>query len=59
MKRRYFSIRVYESTPHLADEIARELGCLRVTGQGVIQGSAGVMLDRIARGEFKVVRVDQ
>ena len=59
MKRRVFAVRVDELTPQIVDGIARELGCLRITGHGVLQGAAGVMLDRIARGELKVVRVDQ
>ena len=59
MKRRVFAVRVDEPTPQIVDGIARELGCLRITGQGVLQGAAGVMLDRIARGELKVVRGDQ
>ena len=55
MNRRVFAIRVYEDTPEIVEEIAKEFGCLRINGEGVLKGSAGVLLDKIAQGQLKVV----
>ena len=57
--RRVFAVRVDVPTPDIIDAIAREFKCFRITGDGYLKGATGVMLDRIARGELKVVRADQ
>jgi hypothetical protein len=54
-KRRLFSIRVDQITPELIDSIAKEFGCKRIDGKGVIKGSAGVLLDKIAQGRLRII----
>ena len=56
--RRVFAVRVDVPTPEIIDSIAMELKCCRITGDGYLKGATGVMLDRIARGELKVVKAD-
>ena len=56
--RRVFACRVDVSTPEIVEAMAKDLGCLRVNGQGELTGACGVMLDRIAQGRLKVVPVD-
>jgi hypothetical protein len=53
--RRVFACRVDVSTPEIVEAIAKDLGCLRVDGEGVLVGAAGVLLDRIAQGKLKIV----
>jgi hypothetical protein len=55
-KRRIFACRVYVDTPEVVEEIAKEFGCLRINGDGVVSGAAGVLLDRIADGSIRLVR---
>jgi hypothetical protein len=45
-------------TPAAVEALAKELGCLRVNGDGELVGACGVMLDRIASGQLKVVEVE-
>ena len=40
-KRRMWGIRVNADTPHILDEMAEELGCLRIDGGGYLCGSTG------------------
>ena len=54
-KRRIFSTRVDVETPDIVDAIAKELGYLRIDGSGIVQGSTGVMLDKIAQGHLRIV----
>ena len=56
-KRRVWGIRVNADTPHILDEMAEELGCLRIDGGGYLCGSTGVLLDKIAKGEFIIKKV--
>lgn len=56
--RRVFACRVAVDTPAVVEALAKELGCLRVNGDGEIAGACGVMLDRIASGQLKVVQAD-
>ena len=56
--RRVFACRVDVSTPEIVEELAKDLGCLRVNGSGELVGAAGVLLDRIAQGRFKIVPVE-
>ena len=56
--RRVFACRVDVSTPDIVEELAQELGCLRVNGAGELTGACGVMLDRIAQGKLRVVPVE-
>ena len=56
-KRRVWGIRVNVDTPHILDEMAEELGCLRIDGGGYLCGSTGVLLDKIAKGEFIIKKV--
>ena len=58
-KRRIFATRVDVETPDIVDAIAKELGYLRIDGSGIVQGSAGVMLDKIAQGYLKIVPVSE
>ena len=58
MKRRVFAIRVDADTPEIVEEMAKEFGCLRINGEGFLKGSAGVLLDKIAQGQLKVVSPD-
>jgi hypothetical protein len=55
--RRVFACRVAVETPAIVEALAKELGCLRVNGDGELTGACGVMLDRIASGRLKVVPV--
>jgi len=55
--RRVFACRVAVETPAIVEALAKELGCLRVDGSGELVGACGVMLDRIASGQLKVVPV--
>lgn len=56
--RRVFACRVAVETPTIVEALAKELGCLRVNGDGELTGACGVMLDRIASGQLKVVPAD-
>ena len=56
--RRVFACRVAVGTPAVVEALAKELGCLRINGDGEIAGACGVMLDRIASGQLKVVRAN-
>ena len=53
--RRVFACRVDISTPEIVEAMAKDLGCLRVNGEGELVGAAGVLLDRIAQGRLKVI----
>ena len=53
--RRVFACRVAVETPAVVEALAKELGCYRVNGEGELVGACGVMLDRIASGQLKVV----
>ena len=53
--RRVFACRVAVDTPAAVEALAKELGCLRVDGAGDLVGACGVMLDRIASGQLKVI----
>ena len=53
--RRVFACRVDVSTPEIVEAMAKDLGCLRVDGEGELTGACGVMLDRIAQGKLKVI----
>lgn len=53
--RRVFACRVDVSTPEIVEAMAKDLGCLRVNGEGELVGAAGILLDRIAQGTLKVV----
>ena len=48
-------MRVDQITPEVIDSIAKEFGCKRIDGKGVIKGSAGVLLDKIAQGKLKII----
>ena len=54
--RRVFACRVAVDTPAIVETLAKDLGCIRINGDGEIVGACGVMLDRIASGQLKVVR---
>ena len=51
-KRRVFAVRVNTETPEILDNLARQYGCLRINGEGILVGSTGVLLDKIASGEI-------
>lgn len=55
MARRLWATRVDSETPAIMDSIAKDLGFKRINGDGVIQGSAGVLFDKIAQGHFKII----
>ena len=55
--RRVFACRVDVATPEIVESLAKDLGCLRINGEGVLTGACG-MLDRIAQGRLKVVLVE-
>lgn len=55
-KRRVFAVRVNESTPDIVERIAKDLGCMRITGEFELKGAAGVLLDRIASGQLVVTQ---
>ena len=46
------------ATPEIVESLAKDLGCLRINGEGVLTGACGVMLDRIAQGRLKVIPVE-
>ena len=56
--RRVFACRVDVSTPEIVEAMAKDLGCLRVNGEGELVGAAGVLLDRIAQGRLRIVPVE-
>ena len=56
--RRVFACRVAVDTPGAVDALAKELGCLRINGDGELVGACGVMLDRIANGRLLVVAAE-
>ena len=58
-QRRLFSIRVDPNTTKVIDSIAKEFGCKRIDGKGVIKGSAGVLLDKIAQGKLMIISISQ
>ena len=53
--RRVFACRVAVETPAVVEALAKELGCIRINGDGEIVGACGVMLDRIASGQLMVI----
>ena len=53
--RRVFACRVAVDTPAIVEALAKELGCIRINGDGEIVGACGVMLDRIASGQLRVI----
>ena len=53
--KRLFSCRVDTSTPDIIDDLALQFGCKRITGDGKLIGSTGVLLDKIAQGELLVI----
>lgn len=55
MKRRTWAIRTDQNTPDILDAIAKEFGCCRIDGSGVVKGSTGVLLDKIAQGHLKLI----
>ena len=55
MTRRTFATRVDQDTPDIVDAIAKDLGCLRIDGSGVVRGSTGVLLDKIAQGRLSII----
>jgi hypothetical protein len=56
--RKVFACRVAVDTPAAVEALAKELGCLRVNGDGELVGACGVMLDRIASGQLKISSVE-
>jgi hypothetical protein len=56
--RRVFACRVAAETPAVVEALAKELGCIRINGDGEIVGACGVMLDRIASGQLKVTSAE-
>ena len=56
--RRVFACRVAVETPAVVEALAKELGCIRINGDGQIVGACGVMLDRIASGQLMVIPVE-
>jgi len=57
--RRVFACRVAVDTPAVVEALAKQLGCLRIDGSGELVGACGVMLDRIASGQLKVVPAEE
>jgi hypothetical protein len=55
--RRIFACRVANETPAIMDSIAKEFKCFRVDKDGQLAGACGVLMDKIARGELKIVSV--
>jgi hypothetical protein len=53
--RRVFACRVDANTPAAVEALAASLGCWRSGPDGDLVGACGVMLDRIASGQLKVV----
>lgn len=56
--RRVFACRVAVDTPAVVEALAKELGCIRINGDGEIVGACGVMLDRIASGQLTVTSAE-
>ena len=52
---RMYQMRVDNSTPAIVYQIAEDLGCMRISPDGALVGSTGVMLDQIAQGKLKIV----
>ena len=52
---RIVRMRVSKDTPTLVDQIAKDLGCVRLHPDGGLVGETGVMLDQIAQGRLKIV----
>ena len=52
---RMYQMRVDNATLAIVDQIAEDLGCMRISPDGVLVGSIGVMLDQIAQGKLKIV----
>ena len=48
-------MRVEKATPAIVDQIAKNLGCVRLHPDGGLVGATGVMLDQIAKGKLKLV----
>jgi hypothetical protein len=57
VSRRVFACRVDVATPEAVEQLAYQLGCFRAGNNGDVVGAVGVMLDRIARGDLKIVEV--
>ncbi len=57
-KRRVWAVRVDADTPQILDDMARQLGCVRVNGSGSLVGATGVLLDNIAKGKLYVALAD-
>ena len=53
--RRIFACRVANETPVIMDSIAKDFKCFRVDKDGELVGACGVLLDKIARGELKII----
>jgi len=58
-KRRTWAVNVAVETPGILDDIAESLGCLRIDGAGCRVGSTGVLLDKIAKGQFILIQPQQ
>ena len=52
---RIVRMRVDKDTPAIVDQIAKDLGCVRLHPDGGLVGGTGVMLDQIAKGKLKLV----
>ena len=52
---RIVRMRVNKDTPTLVDQIAKDLGCVRLHPDDGLVGATGVMLDQIAKGKLKIV----
>ena len=57
MGRRVYAVRCGDETPPVLQEIASSFGCVYMGKEG-LQPSVGLMLDRIAQGELKVISKD-
>ena len=53
-KRRVFAVRVNTETPEILDNLARQYGCFRINGEGILVGATGVLLDKIAAGGITI-----
>jgi len=53
--RRIYALRVNRDTPDLTDAIAKQFGCYRLTPHATIEGSTGILLDKIAEGSLKII----
>ena len=58
-KRRTWAVNVAVETPGILDDIAERFGCLRIDGAGCRVGSTGVLLDKIAKGQFILIKHQQ